>query len=134
MGALGSELCCAAGTVLFREGEAAKGVYIILEGRTSLTMTTEAGKTALSRISGPGSLLGLPGTFLRGVYQLTATTDEDSRFIFIDRETVLSFLRTRTDMCMIVLNILGNEVTQMPVKPPAPKRRAHRKSSAAKSA
>jgi hypothetical protein len=54
--------------------------------------------------------------------------DQDSRLIFVEREKVLDFLRQRTDMCMLVLNILGTEVAQMPVHPVQPKRRASRKS------
>jgi CRP-like cAMP-binding protein len=125
---LGSEITAIQGTILFHEGDPAKGVYIVLEGHASLTMTTENGTTALARSSGPGSLLGLPGTFLRGIYQLTATMDQDSRLIFVEREKVLDFLRQRTDMCMLVLNVLGTEVSQMPIKPAQPKRRASRKS------
>lgn len=126
---LGSEITCVRGTILFHEGDPAKGVYIVLEGHAALTMTTENGATALARESGPGSLLGLPGTFLRGIYQLTCTMDQDSRLIFVEREKVLDFLRQRTDMCMLVLNILGTEVSQMPVKPLEPKRRASRKAA-----
>lgn len=124
---LGSEITAIRGTILFHEGDPAKGVYIVLSGHASLTMTTENGSTALARTSGPGSLLGLPGTFLRGIYQLTATVDQDSRLIFVEREKVLEFLRQRTDMCMIVLNVLGTEVQQMPIQPVQPKRRASRK-------
>jgi CRP-like cAMP-binding protein len=126
---MGSEITCVQGTVLFHEGDPAKGVYIVLEGHASLTMTTENGATVLARSSGPGSLLGLPGTFLRGVYQLTARMDQDSRLIFVEREKVLEFLRQRTDMCMLVLKVLGTEVSQMPIQPVQPKRRASRKSA-----
>jgi len=131
---LGSEVTCIRGTVLFHEGDVAKGVWIILEGHASLTMTTENGTTILARTSGPGSLLGLPGTFLRGIYQLTCLIDQDSRFIFVEREKVLEFLRQRTDMCMLVLHVLGTEVSQMPIQPAQPKRRASRKSRQAPAA
>ena len=131
---LGHEITCTQGTMLFHEGDPAKGVYIVLDGHASLTMTTENGNTVLARSSGPGSLLGLPGTFLRGIYQLTATMDQDSRLIFVERERVLDFLRQRTDMCMLVLNVLGTEVAQMPIQPAQPKRRASRKQNQARPA
>jgi CRP-like cAMP-binding protein len=86
-------------------------------------MITEKGETVLVRSSGPGSLLGLPGTFLRGIYQLTATIDQDARLIFIERQKVLEFLRRRTDVCMLVLHVLGMEVSQMPIHPGRRKRR-----------
>ena len=127
---LGDEFTCAAGTVLFREGDAARGVYIVLEGHATLTVITENGNTVLARSSGPDSLLGLPGTFLRGIYQLTATIDQDSRLILVEGEKVLNFLRQRTDMCMLVLQVLGMEVSQMPIKPLQIKRRMSKRSQA----
>ena len=127
---LGDEFTCAAGTVLFREGDAARGLYIVLEGHASLTMITEKGETVLVRSSGPGSLLGLPGTFLRDIYQLTATIDQDAQLTFVERQKVLEFLRQRTDMWMIVLNILCTEVSRMPNEPAQIKRRMSKRSQA----
>ena len=127
---MGDEFTCAAGTVLFREGDAARGVYIVLEGHATLTVITENGNTVLARSSGPDSLLGLPGTFLRGFYQLTATIDQDSRLMFVEGEKVLNFLRQRTDMWMIVLNILCTEVSRMPNEPAQIKRRMSKRSQA----
>ena len=127
---LGDEFTCAAGTVLFREGDAARGVYIVLEGHATLTVITENGNTVLARSSGPDSLLGLPGTFLRGFYQLTATIDQDSRLMFVEGEKVLNFLRQRTDMWMIVLNILCTEVSRMPNEPAQIKRGMSKRSQA----
>ena len=127
---LGDEFTCAAGTVLFREGDAAKGVYIVLEGHASLTMITEKGEIVLVRSSGPGSLLGLPGTFLRDIYQLTATIDQDARLTFVERQKVLEFLRQRTDMWMLVLSILCTEVSRMPNKPAQIKRRMSKRPQA----
>jgi CRP-like cAMP-binding protein len=91
---------------------------------------TENGNTVLARSSGPDSLLGLPGTFLRGIYQLTATIDQDSRLIFVEGGKVLNFLRQRTDMCMLVLNILCTEVSRMPNEPAQIKRRMSKRSQA----
>jgi CRP-like cAMP-binding protein len=127
---LGDEFTCAAGTVLFREGDAARGVYIVLEGHASLTMITEKGETVLVRSSGPGSLLGLPGTFLHDIYQLTTTIDHDARLTFVERQKVLEFLRQRTDMCMLVLNILCTEVSRMPNESAQIKRRMSKRSQA----
>ena len=110
---LGRESRCGEGTVLFRKGDPATGVYILLVGRASLTVTTGNGEAVLARSSGPGRLLGLPGTFLHGTYQLTATIDEDTRLVFVESEKVMVFLRQRTDMRLIVLDILGREVAKM---------------------
>lgn len=120
---LGREITCVNGRTLFHEGEPAQGLYVVLEGHASLTLTTQKGDTVAVRSSGPGSLIGLPGTFLSGIYGLTATTDVDSRLVFVERAKVLDFLRQRTDMYMLVLKVLGTEVLQMPNEPARVKRR-----------
>ena len=127
---LGQEITCAKGRTLFREGEPAQGLYIVLDGHASLTMITEKGDAVVVRSSGPGSLIGLPGTFLSGIYGLTATIDRDGRFIFVKRQKVLEFLHQRTDMCMLVLQVLGTEISQMPNEPAQIKRRMSKRSQA----
>lgn len=129
---MGQEITCVKGRTLLREGEPALGLYIVLDGHASLTLTTEKGDTVPVRSSGPGSLIGLPGTFLSGIYGLTATIDKDSRLVFVEREKVLDFLRRRPDICMLVLKVLGTEVSQMPNEPARVKRRMSQRSQRGK--
>src|ERR1700733_3426017 len=47
------------GAVLFSEGQAARGVFVVRRGRVRLTMYGRDGRTLILRIVGPGFALGI---------------------------------------------------------------------------
>src|ERR1700747_3367058 len=47
------------GAVLFVEGQSARGIYIVCNGRVKLSTTSRDGKTLILRIAQPGEVLGL---------------------------------------------------------------------------
>jgi CRP-like cAMP-binding protein len=64
-------------TVLFRRGEAAFGMFLVLEGKVSLDFGVD-GSNPLNRAYGPGALVGLPATLTGHNYSMTATVTEDA--------------------------------------------------------
>ena len=60
------------GSVLFVEGQAPRGIYILCSGRVKLTTTSRDGKTLILRIANAGEVLGLHGTVSGKPYELTA--------------------------------------------------------------
>src|SRR6516165_5668129 len=47
------------GTIMFLEGDAACGVYLLLEGRVNILTANTEGKTLILRVAMPGDILGL---------------------------------------------------------------------------
>ena len=98
-------------TVLFRQGEAVKGVYIVFEGKVRLSLS---GLDFLdSRVAEPGSILGLPAAMCNKPYSLTAETIEKARVGFVEHERMLDFLRSQPSLCYQVLEMLAEEVREM---------------------
>ncbi len=64
-------------SVLFRRGEKATGIFIVLSGRVILDFGVDA-STAINRSYGPGALVGLPAALTRRNYSMTATVAQDS--------------------------------------------------------
>ena len=60
------------GAVLFVEGQAPRGVYMICGGRVKLSTTSRDGKTLILRIAQAGEVLGLHATVSGKPYELTA--------------------------------------------------------------
>src|SRR5688500_6184019 len=60
------------GTLLFSEGEQARGIYMICDGRVKLTTTSTEGRTLIARIAGPGDVLGASATLLQNQYETSA--------------------------------------------------------------
>lgn len=80
------------GATLFVEGQAARGVFILCDGRIKLSTSSRDGKTLIVRIADPGEILGLPATLTGKFYQLTAEAIEPTRTNFISRKDFLNFL------------------------------------------
>jgi len=47
------------GTVIFIEGQAPRGIFMLCQGQAKLSLTSSAGKTLILRIAKPGEVLGL---------------------------------------------------------------------------
>jgi CRP/FNR family transcriptional regulator, cyclic AMP receptor protein len=88
------------GAVLFVEGQAPRGIYIVCSGRVKLTTTSRDGKTLILRIAQAGEVLGLHGTVSGKPYELTAETLQPSQLDFIKRDDFLKFLQTHADACL----------------------------------
>ncbi len=102
---------CEKGSVLFRQGDIAKGVYVVKGGKVRLSLIE---KGAVSdRIAAPGSVLGLPATMTGNSYSLTALVLEASQLVFVSRDEVLNLLRAQPALCFEVVEILAHEVGHM---------------------
>lgn len=88
------------GAVLFVEGQAPRGVYIICSGRVKLTTTSRDGKTLMLRIAQAGEVLGLHAAVSGKPYELTAETLQPSQLDFVKRDDFLRFLQHHADACL----------------------------------
>ena len=96
-------------TVLFRRGEKASGMFVVLSGKVSLDVGVDS---ALARTSGPGALVGLPSTLTRHSYSMTATVTEDAELGFWSPDALDSLLRTHPELCQPLLAILGATIAE----------------------
>ncbi|HTZ97100.1 MAG TPA: Crp/Fnr family transcriptional regulator [Terriglobales bacterium] len=88
------------GAILFVEGQAARGAYIICSGRVKLSTTSRDGKTLILRIAQGGEVLGLHATVSGKPYELTAETLQPCQLDFIKRDDFLRFLQNHADACL----------------------------------
>ena len=91
--------------VVFRRGDPASGVYVILSGSVALNVHHRIYRTAHA-----GAILGLPATFSGQPYSLTATVVEDCEVGFIARDTVLKFVRSNPSLAIHLLEMLAAEL------------------------
>ncbi len=80
------------GTVLFVEGQATRGVYVLCAGRAKLSITSAQGKKLIVRIARPGDLLGIHSALTGRSYEATAETLAPCRVDFVSRKALLGFL------------------------------------------
>jgi CRP/FNR family transcriptional regulator, cyclic AMP receptor protein len=95
------------GAVLFVEGQKARGVFILCEGRVKLSTSSMDGKTLIARIADPGEILGLPATVTDTPYELTAEVIEPTQVNFISRSDFLGLLHTHGEAALHVARQMG---------------------------
>ncbi len=95
--------------VLFRRGERAFGIFVVLSGKVSLDFGVDS---PLARSYGPGAMLGLPATLTRRSYSMTATVIEDAELAFVSSQALDSLLRERPVLCQPLMAILAERVIE----------------------
>jgi len=96
-------------TVLFRRGDKASGVFVVLSGRVSLDLGVDS---FLAGSYGAGALVGLPSTLTRQSYSMTATVTEDAELGFLSPDGLETLLRNNPDLCLPLLVILGEKIAE----------------------
>jgi CRP/FNR family transcriptional regulator len=77
------------GALLFVEGQAPRGVYVLCSGKVKMSTTSRDGKVLILRIAEPGEVLGLSAVISGEPFEVTAETTEPCQVNFIDRAALL---------------------------------------------
>jgi len=99
------------GSVLFRRGDDAKGMFIVLSGAVNLDFGVD-GSVAGNRSYGPGALVGLPATLTGNKYSMNATVGQDAELVFWSCEALQLLLRQRPELCRQLLVVLGERISE----------------------
>ena len=71
------------GAVLFAEGQAPRGVFIVRRGQVKLSICGSDGRTLILRMVDPGGPLGVAAVVSGRPYEATAETQEPSEISFL---------------------------------------------------
>jgi CRP/FNR family transcriptional regulator, cyclic AMP receptor protein len=97
------------GAVIFMEGQAARGIFMLCQGQAKLSTTSRDGKTFILRISKPGEVLGLHAVVAGQPYDVTVQTMRPSQLNFVNREDFLQFLKEHGDACLRAAQQISRE-------------------------
>ena len=98
------------GASLVREGQAARAVFVLCEGRAKLSVCSESGKRLTLRTAVPGEVLGLSAVLSGGSYELTAEAMESAKVAMVRRKDLLQFLRKHREACLQVVHLLSEDL------------------------
>ena len=101
---------CSEDHVLFRQGEAPTGLYVLQSGQATLMRETTSGRAIIWLHAAPGSLLGLPGIVANEPYTLTAMARKGSEVRFVTRSDFEDLLQAEPSLNFGVLQVLAAEV------------------------
>ena len=83
---------CSRSTVLFVEGHAARGVYVLCTGSAKVSICSADGKKLIMRIARPGDVLGLYAGLTGRPFEATAEMLEPGRVSFVSRQDLLELV------------------------------------------
>jgi CRP/FNR family cyclic AMP-dependent transcriptional regulator len=99
-----------AGTILFTEGDAPRGLYLIHSGTIELLMRARNGDWKRMRCTSPGEILGLESVVSRRPHDATARAITWCDLGFIERESFLRVLNESPAIWFSVLRLLSQGV------------------------
>ncbi len=88
------------GALVFTEGQAARGVYILCQGRAKVLATNSDGKTLIVKIAQPGEILGVHSAVSGKPHEFTVETLQPSQLAFVRRDDFLRFIKEHGDACL----------------------------------
>jgi len=98
-----------ANDVLFREGDAPKGIYLLRKGNVDLTMHSGNQVIVCAR-AGAGSVLGLPSTADDKPYSMTATACRDAEIEHLSSKDFHQLIESHPELYLNVVQILAAEI------------------------
>ena len=101
------------GSVLFAEGEPARGVYLLRSGRATVSISSSEGRVVILRMAQAGDVLGLNAAVRNSTHEATVKILEPSRLKFISRAELMEVMENSDGGAGAVISFLGQELTQL---------------------
>lgn len=99
----------AGGAVLFAEGQAPRGVFIVRRGRVKLSICGSDGRTLILRIVDAGCPLGVAAVVSGRPYEATAETQEPSEISFLRHSDLLRLMRLHGEVALWVTQHISDD-------------------------
>jgi CRP/FNR family cyclic AMP-dependent transcriptional regulator len=97
------------GAVLFAEGQAPRGVFIVRRGRVKLSICGSDGRTLILRIVDAGCPLGVAAVVSGCQYEATAGTQEPSEITFLRQNDLLRLMRLYGEFALWVTQHISQD-------------------------
>ena len=101
------------GSVLFSEGEPARGVYILRSGRATVTISSSEGQFVMLRLAQVGDVLGLNSVLRGGSYDTTVKTFESCRTDFTARADLIDVMQRSQVGAQAIIEMLSRELAEL---------------------
>ena len=98
-----------AGAILFVEGQAPRGLFIVCSGKVNLYTTTREGKVLILRTAEAGEALGLSAAISNVGYETTAETATPCQLSFVERKDILDLLCSHNEIGVHVAQCLSRD-------------------------
>lgn len=97
----------AQGDVLFAEGSACEGLYVLVSGRVKIFKTSASGREQILAVEEPGSSFAELPVFDGGPYPASASAMSDTEVLFISRADVRALCLERPEVALKILQVVA---------------------------
>lgn len=97
----------AAGELLFSEGEACAGLFIVAQGRVRIFKSSAGGREQVLSVEGPGATVAELPVFDGGPYPASVLAMENTAVIFISRRDLESYCLEHPAVALKLLAVVG---------------------------
>lgn len=108
-----NEVSARSGTVIFKRGDACRGLYIVISGQVKLALEAAQGGEQVVELVGPGGTLGETAIFLNGPYVLTAETLADTLLVFLAKAIVLAESARTPEFTRGIITVLSRRLQRL---------------------
>ena len=104
------------GEILFSEGDAGNGFYIVAEGRLKIFKLSPEGKEQILHILGPGQPFGEVSVFAGRRFPANSQALERSRVFFLPRAAMVSLIAANPALALNMLAVMSKKLRQFTVQ------------------
>jgi CRP-like cAMP-binding protein len=101
------------GELLFGEGDACAGLFLVATGKIRIFKLSPAGREQVLAVEGPGSSFAELPVFDGGNYPASASAMEDAEVLFISRKDFQNFCREHPEVALKVIAVVGSRLRRL---------------------
>ena len=101
------------GELLFQEGDACSGLFLVAAGKIRIFKLSAAGREQTLTIEGQGSSFAELPVFDGGKYPASASAVEDAEVLFISRKDFQNYCREHPEVALKVLAVVGGRLRRL---------------------
>lgn len=102
-----------AGELLFSEGDACRGLYIIDSGRLRIFKSSVSGREQVLAVEGPGSSVAELPVFDGGPYPASVSAVDDAQILFVSRQDLRAFCLEHPEVALKMLAVVGARLRRL---------------------
>jgi len=103
----------AAGQIIFGEGEACSGLYVVESGQVRIFKTSTGGREQVLSIEGPGGSMAELPVFDGGNYPASACALDDAALLFVSKQDFQALCLAHPQVALKVLKVVGGRLRHL---------------------
>ena len=104
------------GEVIFSEGDAGNGFFVIAEGRVKIFKVSAEGKEHILHIYGPGQPFGEVPVFAGQKFPANAQALEKTRALFLPRSAIVDLVAANPSLALNMLAVMSQKLRQFTIQ------------------